>query len=432
MLPTDEAGGAGLQRRAVRRRRRSRGTTQPRPLRPNEPIVFGYPRDRFTSHPSIASLRDESRRAESSIYGSRSFLEWTAELEWARSHRAHSELSLDSAPAADDRGELGKPARARLSCPVLRPILSAQAVNNPTPRAAVADEPSLALSAIERPSTAPGGANNGTLSTMVLPSVIDKNLVIDWDIDKVPRSRNESLGLQERSHLAKCKIVQQYQTQQQSAARALKEQSMLKSPTAKSRAAASMPPAEVKHIQHPLNEHWPQDRIARIDRLSMPTAVRLRQVTQRREKPQAQAAAPATAYSAHTAVAAAKIYASGHRGWQSRKTPWVRSDKQKQSAQRRLQQQQQVEADSVGGRDPTYPAEWEQRVETLAVQFEGQFSKAEVIEALLHLDGHAGKVARLLRGGISDTAFQAKSPAGANGGSGVDEAEREVEPTAEV
>ncbi len=107
VLPTDEA---GLQRRrAVRRRRKSRGSTQPRPLRPNEPIVFGYPRDRFTSHPSIASLRDESRRAESSIYGSRSFLEWTAEMEWARSHRAHSRLSLDKA-AADARGELGKPA----------------------------------------------------------------------------------------------------------------------------------------------------------------------------------------------------------------------------------------------------------------------------------------------------------------------------------
>jgi hypothetical protein len=268
---------------------------------------------------------------------------------------------------------------------------------------------------------------------MALPSVIDKNLVIDWDVDKVPRSHNESLGLEKRSHLAKCKIVQQYQTQQQPAARALKEESMQASPTAKSRAAASLPPAEVKHVQHPLNEHWPEDRIARIDRLSMPTAVRLRQVTQRREKPQAQAVAPATAYSAHTAVAAAKIYASGHKGWQSRKTPWTRSDKQKKSAQRRLRQQQQLEEDSktsVGGRDPAYPAEWEQRVETLAAQFEGQFSKAEVIEALIHLDGHAGKVARLLRGGISDTAFQPQYAS--NGDGEVGAAGSKIEPTAEV
>eukprot|EP01043_Picozoa_sp_COSAG02_P049284 COSAG02_NODE_4933_length_4818_cov_2.172706_2_plen_299_part_00 len=296
-------------------------------------------------------------------------------------------------------------------------------------RASVAGEPSLALSAIERPSTAPGSASSGALSTMVLPSVIDKNLVIDWDIDKVPRSHNESLGLEKRSHLAKSKIVQQYQTQQQPAARALKEESMQASPTAKSRAAASLPPAEVKHVQHPLNEHWPEDRIARIDRLSMPTAVRLRQVTQRRVKTQPQAVAPATAYSAHTAVAAAKIYASGHKGWQSRKTPWTRSDKQKQSAQRQLEGHSKA---SVGGRDPAYPAEWEQRVETLAAQFEGQFSKAEVIEALIHLDGHAGKVARLLRGGISDTAFQAKSPTSTNGDGEVGAAESEFENRAEV
>ena len=179
---------------------------------------------------------------------------------------------------------------------------------------------------------------------------------------------------------------------------------MIKSPTTKSRAAASLPPAEVKHYQHPLNSNWPQDRIARIDRLSMPTEVRLRQVTQRREKPRRRAATPATAYSAHTAVAAAKMYASSHKGWQSRKTPWTRAEKQRQ--------QRQLEADSKMSSDDevsNYPAEWEQRVETLCAQFEGQFSKAEVVEALLHLDGHAGKVARLLSGGISDTAFQTKS-----------------------
>ena len=407
MLPGE---GSDAQRRAVRSRRKSRGSTQARPLRPNEPIVFGYPRDRFTSHPSIASLRDESRRAESSIYGSRAFVDWTAEMEWTRS-RTHSRLSLDASTA--DSGRPGRPGAP----PFLKPFCSAQAVAYPVLRASGTGEPSRALSAIQRPATAPDGADMvGTLSTMALPPVIDKNLVIDWDIDKVPKSRSESQGLQERSHLAKCKIVQQYQTKQQAAARALKDQSMQKSPTAASRAAASLPPAEVKHQQHRLNGHWSQERIARIDRLSMPTAVRLRQVTYRREKPQTHTAAPATAFSAHTAVAAAKMYASGHKGWQSRKTPWVRSDKQKQqSAQRRLQEQRQHERDgkscSDNGGEQSYPAEWEARVESLAAQFEGQFSKAEVIEALLHLDGHAGKTARLLRGGISDTAFQAESPA---------------------
>ena len=403
MLP-----GEGSERRAVRSRRKSRGSSQARPLRPNEPIVFGYPRDRFTSHPSIASLRDESRRAESSIYGSRAFFDWTAEMEWTRSRTHKARLSLDASTAGGRRDS-----GARSRPPFLRPVCCAQAVAYPVLRASGADEPSRALSAIHRPATAPDGADMvGTLSIVALPPVIDKNLVIDWDVDKVPKSRSESQGLQERSHLAKCKIVQQYQTKQQAAARALKDQSMQKSPTAASRAAASLPPAEVKHQQHPLNGHWSQERAARIDRLSMPTAVRLRQVTYRREKPQTHTTAPATAFSAHTAVAAAKMYASGHKGWQSRKTPWVRSDVQKRQSgpQRRLQEQRQQEGDGKSSASG-YPAAWEPRVESLAAQFEGHFSKAEVIEALLHLDGHAGKTARLLRGGISDAAFQAESPA---------------------
>jgi hypothetical protein len=263
MLP-----GEGSERRAVRSRRKSRGSTQARPLRPNEPIVFGYPRDRFTSHPSIASLRDESRRAESSIYGSRAFFDWTAEMEWTRSRTHKARLSLDASTAGVRRDS-----GARSRPPFLRPVCCAQAVAYPVLRASGADEPSRALSAIHRPATAPDGADMvGTLSIVALPPVIDKNLVIDWDVDKVPKSRSESQGLQERSHLAKCKIVQQYQTKQQAAARALKDQSMQKSPTAASRAAASLPPAEVKHQQHPLNGHWSQERAARIDRLSMPTA----------------------------------------------------------------------------------------------------------------------------------------------------------------
>lgn len=268
-----------------------------------------------------------------------------------------------------------------------------------------------------------------TLSTAVLPAVIDKTLAIDWDIEKIPKSGAESLGLDKRSHLAKCKIVQQYQTHQQHAAQALKEEATLCSPTAASRAASALPPAEVKHHPHPLNAHWSQDRIARFDRLSTPTALRLRQVTQRREKPRAPNAAPATAYSAHTAVAAAKMYASSHRGWQSRKTPWNRPEK------RRLRQQQQLEEHTVrrdGGGELRYPAEWEPRVEKLSAEFEDSYHRSEVVEALLYLDGHAGKVARLLRGGIHESAFKDPSLAAGDDGGSIGDSGAEHSPGVEV
>ena len=287
-------------------------------------------------------------------------------------------------------------------------------------------EPSLALSVIERPASAPDGGHalapkadvDGTLSMVALPPVIDKHLSIEWDVDKVPQGRVQSLGLEERSHLAKCKIVQQYQTIQQPAARALKEQSMLASPTATSRAAATLEPARVEHHRHPLNESWTQERADRVDRLSTPTPVRLRQVTQRRGKAKLDMAAPATAFSAHTAVAAAKIYASSHKGWQSRKTPYRKQQqKQQQQQQRRLQQ---LEAESIAAAppSPSYPVEWEPRIETLLSQFKADFHRAEIVEAMIHMDGHAGKVARILRGGISDAAFSSSGGGGGAGGDG--------------
>jgi hypothetical protein len=59
-----------------------------------------------------------------------------------------------------------------------------------------------------------------------------------------------------------------------------------------------------------------------------------------------------------------------------------------------------------------YPEAWEARIATLCEQFP-EFSKEDVVEGLLAMDGHAGKVARLLRGGISDTAFR-KQPGAAS------------------
>ena len=380
--PTIKADSGLQQRQAARRRQRrgSRGSTQPRPLRPNEPIVFGYPQDRFTSHPNISSLMDEQRRTQSAIYSYSTppLPDWVAEMAWTRANARAHRLS----GGFDGESSIGMGSDA--------------------------GRDSLSLSLIERPNCAPDGGvgmDHAALGMIELPTVIDKRLSMEWDVGKVPASRGQNLD--ERSFLAKCKMVQQYETVQKPAALALREQSMQASPTSTSRAASALAPAAVEHHPHPLNLDWSQDRIERIDRLSMPTPVRLRQVTQRRTKPPPAAMSSASAYSAHTVVNAARIYSSGHKGWQSRKTPYERNKQARREARER-RARERAASEAIAAKEATiqpYPEEWEARIETLCREFR-EFPKADIVNGLLHFDGHAGKAARLLRGGISDTAFK--------------------------
>lgn len=365
--------------------RRSRGNTQARLLRPNEPVVFGWPQDRFTTRAgsTASSLRAESQRAESQIYGA-----YDPEASWMPTGLPFGGgLASVRAPGGSGAGD--------------------------TRAEAIAD---LSMSAIERPASAPMlGGEFDEMALGDLPEVMSEVLSIEWDRNAIPKGKPRPSGLTAKGELSAQKLLGRYKGEQQ-----WLEGSSIAGYAPPARPPKVQPVAMVQR-PHPSCKHWPEERHARVDRLAMPVPTRLRVVAERRAAPKPKPLLQASAYHAHTTVKAALIYSSDLRGWQSRKTPYAR---------RRARRKRESGSRGSSGLGLSsmpemlsYPEEWEGRVGNLSTQFaDSDYTRADVrfpclnagfallteprrcaqiIQALLHTEGHAGKAERLLRGGIA-------------------------------